>query len=123
MSKLNGLLIGALALATCPMLATAGDFPTGVYASKGVPATIHFASGGRVRVVKSGALKVDGSYAIDRDQIQLSDKNGPWACTKPGEETGTYHWKADKDQLTFTKIADTCADRVQSLTQYTWKRR
>jgi hypothetical protein len=123
--KVPSPLLAAVALMTCPMLATAGDasgFPTGVYAAKGVPATIQFKSGGRVRVSKGSDLKVDGSYKVDGDRIQLTDERGPWACMKPGEQTGSYQWKTDKGQLTFIRVADTCKDRVDSLTKYDWKK-
>lgn len=34
-----------------------------------------------------------------------------------------YHWKAEGDTLTFSKIADTCKERVGSLTPHSFKQR
>ncbi|MGH7025666.1 MAG: hypothetical protein ACREEB_19060 [Caulobacteraceae bacterium] len=118
-------LLGAVALASCPLLATASaaaDFPAGVYTTKGAPETITFGDNGRVSVNKDGVLEVEGAYSVNGDQIQLTDERGPWACTKPGEQTGAYRWKSDHGQLSFTKVADACTDRANSILKHTWKK-
>jgi hypothetical protein len=114
----------ALAIATCSALAAppalAGDFPAGAYTVPGV--TLTFEGNGHFRATQKDAMKVEGDYTIDGDQLQITDKSGPWACTKPAEQTGTYRWKAEGDTLTFSKVADTCKDRVDSLTPHPWKK-
>jgi hypothetical protein len=45
------------------------------------------------------------------------------AWTKADEKTGTYRWNLDKSELTFSKVADRCQDRVRSLTLTKWQRR
>lgn len=121
---------GTLALATCSALAmcaalasSATAFPTGTYAAKGAAATVTFDGKGQLHVLKGGVTEVEADYTVKGDQIQLTDKSGPWACTKAGEQTGTYRWKYENRVLAFSKVSDRCGDRVTSLTQYTWKSR
>jgi hypothetical protein len=126
--KAFSILFGALALATCSVLATApawaaADFPTGVFSAKGLTTTITFGDKGQVQVNKGGVLEVEGAYTINGDQIQVTDKSGPWACTKAGQETGAYHWKYDKGVLAFTKVADACKARSAGLAKYEWKKK
>jgi hypothetical protein len=119
-------LFGALALvssvlATAPALA-ASNFPTGTYALRGVGATATFDNKGQVRVNKRGVMEVAADYVVKGDQLRLTDKSGPWACTKAGEQTATYRWKYDGGVLAFTKVADKCKPRADTLTKYVWKR-
>jgi hypothetical protein len=123
----KGSVFSALALATCSAFTAAptwaaSDFPAGVYSAKGLSATVTFDDKGELRVMQRGVLKVEAAYAVTGDQIQLTDKRGPWACTKTGEQTGAYHWRFDKGVLVFTKVADQCKDRSDSLTGYAWKK-
>jgi hypothetical protein len=55
------------------------------------------------------------------DQIELTDVAGPWACSNPGQQKGTYKWKANSAALTFSKVADTCDDRPKTLVSTAWK--
>ncbi len=100
--------------------ARAADFPIGSYAAN-ASVTLTFDDKGRFRVNDGKAMQVAGRYTVKGDQLALTDEKGPWACTKPGEQTGTYTWKYDNSVLTFVKIADRCADRVASLTTAAWK--
>jgi hypothetical protein len=109
-------------LAAVPAWAGA-HFPTGVYSAKGLAATVTFDDKGRIRVEKAGVLEVEGDYTIKGGEVRLTDKRGPWACTKAGEETGTYNWKYDKGALAFTKVADACADRSESLANQAWTKK
>jgi hypothetical protein len=82
-------LAGALALATCSVLATApawgaAEFPTGVYATKS--ATITFDDKGQYRVKEKEALKVEGAYTVKGEDIQLTDKSGPRRAQRPGRK-------------------------------------
>ena len=65
--------------------------------------------------------QVTGHYTVKGNQLELTDKEGPWACTKAGEQTGTYTWKYANSALTFTKIADHCQDRVGTLVTAPWQ--
>ncbi|MGH8311922.1 MAG: hypothetical protein ACRESI_06240 [Gammaproteobacteria bacterium] len=107
-------------LAISPALA-ATDFPTGTYAAKGVAETVTFGDG-QLLVNRGGVMKDKADYTVKGDQLQLTDKSGPWACTKAGEQTGTYHWKYDSGILAFSKIADKCEGRAAWLTKYSWKK-
>jgi hypothetical protein len=116
---------GMLALAICSAFATgpaiaAAPFPPGSYGGGAV--TIKFGDSGQVQVTKGGTLEVDGSYAFKGDQLEVTDESGPWACTKPEEKTGTYHWKYAGGMLTFIPVADQCKDRAASLTSQSWKK-
>src|ERR1700751_3429339 len=86
----------------------AATFPSGTYVSGGMAATF---DGGHFRVKQGETGQVEGDYATHGDQIQLTDKRGPWACTTAGEETGAYRWKYDGGTLTFSEVSDRCKDR------------
>jgi hypothetical protein len=116
----------AAVLATCSVLALSmalaaeKPFPVGTYAAEGQKLTIAFDDKGEFRVTQGETLQVTGQYAAKEGQLQITDKQGPWACTKAGEQTGTYRWKYENSVLTFRKVADHCDDRVQSLTSAKW---
>jgi hypothetical protein len=115
---------GVCALAICSTLAIspafAADFPAGTYAAKKAPYTLSFDDKGQFHVTKGDAVEVAGSYSVKAGELQLTDTSGPWACTKAGEQTGTYAWKYENAVLTFSKVADKCADRVGSLINLAW---
>ncbi len=113
-------LLASLALALTPALAA--DFPIGSFAANGGAVTMTFDGKGQFRVVKKDAMVVAGQYSIKGEQLEITDMQGPWACTKADEKTGTYRWTLDKSELTFSKVADRCEDRVQSLTSAKWQR-
>lgn len=123
----GGLALAACsALAVCAALATvpaspASGFPTGTYSAKGLAATATFDGNGKVHVSRGGVVEVEGVYTVEGDQIQLTDKSGPWACTKAGEQTGTYRWAYANGTLAFSKVTDPFEGRAASLTRYTWK--
>ena len=103
--------------------AWAADFPVGSFAANGGKTTMTFDAKGQFRVVDKDATVVAGQYTVSGEQFEITDMQGPWACTKADEKTGTYRWKLDKSELTFSKVADRCEDRVQSLTTAKWQRR
>ena len=118
--------LSASALAICSTLALspalAADFPTGTYEAKEAPYTVSFDDKGQFHVNEGKTLEVTGSYAVKTGKLELTDTQGPWACTKAGEQTGTYAWKYENAVLTLSKVADKCEDRVKSLVKLAWKR-
>jgi hypothetical protein len=115
------------ALAICSMLtfssAFAADFPTGMYEVKEAPYTLSFGDKGQFLVNTGETLRVTGHYSVKAGQLRLTDQTGPWACTKAGEQAGTYAWKYENAVLTFSKVEDKCEDRVRSLVNLAWKRK
>jgi hypothetical protein len=118
------LVVGALAsLLTLSLVpAFAEDFPSGSFAAGGGSTTVTFDGKGQFRVVDKGSMVVSGQYSATGGKVKITDAEGPWACTKAGEATGTYRWKLDDAKLTFTTVADHCQDRLQSLTKTKWQR-
>ncbi len=117
----------AYALAICSILAFspafAADFPTGTFQAKKAPYAVSFDDSGQFRVKQGDTLEVMGHYSAKASELEITDAEGPWACTKPGEQTGTYTWKYDNAVLTFIKVSDQCEDRVKSLVGLAWRRR
>ena len=111
-------ILSALALST----AAAADFPAGTYGAKDRPYTVTFDGKGQFQVHQGEKLQVAGTYAVKGGELQLTDTQGPWACSKDGEQMGTYAWKYEKAVLTLAKVADKCDDRVGSLVNSAWKR-
>jgi hypothetical protein len=83
-----------------PSTALAAEFATGTYEAKDVPFTVNFDRHGEFHVKKGATLEVTGTYAVKAGEIKLSDFQGAWACTKPGEQTGTYTWRYQDAGLT-----------------------
>jgi len=98
----------------------AAAFPQGVYAAEEY--TMTFADAGQFRVSVGEKVMVEGEYTIKGDRLRLTDKRGPIACTRAGQETGTYGWKYDGETLTLAKIEDPCEPRSAALTAQPWKR-
>lgn len=115
------------AFAICSMLALtcarAADFPAGTYAAKGQPYTVSFDGRGQFQVRQGEKLQVAGTYAVEAGEVELTDAEGPWACTRDGEKTGTYTWKYEQAVLTLSKVTDKCEDRVKSLVGLAWTRK
>ncbi|MBS0378524.1 MAG: hypothetical protein JSS29_08560 [Proteobacteria bacterium] len=107
--------------ATSAFAADSPGFPHGTYGAQGAPYTVSFEDKGEFHVTKEGTLEVSGTYSVKADELKLTDSAGPWACTAPGEQSGTYKWKFEKGVLTLVKVADKCADRVNSLVSLEWK--
>jgi hypothetical protein len=115
----ESLLAAALAMTFFP--AFAADFPVGTYLVDGSKTALTFDAKGKFHVEESMKTLVAGSYTVKGSQIQFTDQEGPWACTKSGEKTGSYSWSVDNSGLSFTKVADSCADRATSLAGAKWK--
>lgn len=117
-STLAASLLAATVATLVAPAASAADFPAGTYAASGV--TLSFDGKGHFRGSQQDAVVVEGDYNVKGDQLEFADKSGPWAC--PAEQTGTYGWKPKGETLTFSKVADACDERVQSLTTRPWKK-
>jgi hypothetical protein len=115
-----------VSLAICSALAApsalAAGFPTGTFQSTDEPFTVTFDANGKFHVNQADKLQVAGDYSAKAGQLTITDSQGPWACTKAGEQTGTYKWAYANGTLTLTKIADECVDRVKSIDNHSWKR-
>jgi hypothetical protein len=106
---------------TLPLSAAfAADFPIGTYAAD-AKTFVTFNGKGQFRVYEGKDMRVSGEYTVKADRFEITDKDGPWACTKSKEKSGTYMWKYENSLLTFFKVADRCVDRVASLTKSSWK--
>jgi hypothetical protein len=114
------LLLSAL-LALPAGAALAADFPTGTYEAKGSSITVTFDDKGQFHVNKGETLEVAGNYSVKTGELQVTDTQGPWACTNAGWQTGIYAWKYENASLTFSKVADKCEERVNSLIKLAWK--
>jgi hypothetical protein len=114
------LLLCAL-LALPPGAALAADFLTGTYEATGTPITVSFDDKGQFHVNKGETLEVTGNYFVKAGELQLTDGQGPWACTGD-KQTGVYAWKYENAALTFSKVTDKCEERVNSLIKLAWKR-
>lgn len=111
----------ALMLAIATPLAQAGSsFPTGEYVSGSI--TMRFGDDGVTRVMSGGKVVVEAAYSASDDQIRITDKSGPWACTNQGEETGVYRWKYAGGTLSLTAVEDRCKGRSHDLAQ-SWQRK
>jgi hypothetical protein len=111
--------LSVIAMIVVPLVVAAPTFPTGKY--KAGEISIQFDAHGNVKLSQGDRALVDGHYMANGDQIKLTDKSGPMACSK-GEETGTYRWKHEGDTLTFSKLEDRCDGRSGDLVGRGWKR-
>jgi hypothetical protein len=113
----TSLLTACIALAAAS-IASAADFPAGTYTQPGF--TLAFDGNGHFRGSQKDAVKVEGDYAVQGDQLKFTDRSGAWAC--PANQVGAYRWKSDGGTLTFSKVSDACKDRVGSMTPHSWKK-
>jgi hypothetical protein len=116
----------AISLAICSglaiPLALAADFPSGTFKSLDQPFTVTFDGHGKFHVNQDDKLQVAGSYSTKAAKVMITDSEGPWACTKANEQTGTYTWAYADGTLTMTKVADECVDRAKSIDGHAFKR-
>lgn len=101
-------------------VAFAADFPVGTFVA-GSHLSIVFAGNGQFHVTQDKATQVSGTYTVKGDQVELTDKKGPWACNKEGMQSGTYKWQYVNSTLSFSKVSDSCEARVGSLARTEWK--
>jgi hypothetical protein len=119
---LRSLIIGMasiISLLAMP-LAAAAVFPTGTY--KAGEVSIRFDAQGHFKLSQGDKTLVDGKFTASGDQLKVTDESGSWACSKKGEETGSYRWSFESETLTFSKLDDQCAGRSDDLPKRKWKR-
>ena len=80
-----------------------------------------FADGGRfsARLDRTGGT-VEGRYTFTQEQYVETDESGRYSC---GNETATYKWSVEKDNLTMTPIDDKCGGRRVVLGLHPWSRK
>jgi hypothetical protein len=115
----------SLGLMACGLIlplsvALAANFPSGTYTAH-ENITVTFDGKGQFHVSDGKATEVSGSYTVKGNKLEMTDKEGAWACTKKGEQSGTYTWKYADSALTLTKVADHCEARVGTLATAPWK--
>jgi hypothetical protein len=87
-------------------------FPNGAYSSGDF--TMTFNADGTHVVSMNGDVVVKGNFVISEDKIELTDKEGQFACEGV---KGKYRWTAQEKSLKFEKIEDECDGRVGALSQ------
>ena len=66
-------------------------------------------------------LIASGSYQLMDDQIVFTVKNICTGC-RCRNNVGTYQWRFEGMQLTFTKVDSNCLDEVLVLTSHPWSK-
>jgi hypothetical protein len=103
----------------------AAEFPKGTFTVKdsgGTDWAVNFDGQGKVTVNRAGKGVIEGTYKVNKDEIELTDEKGPFAGTGDAK-TGTYRWKLEGGKLTFTKVKDESEGRSRVLTAGAWERK
>lgn len=111
------------ALAALGFLAGCGgdeEFPVGVYESVADinnlgPLTVAYEGDGTLTMEQQGEEVAEGTYAVDGDQITLSDGY----CDNWDQETAVYTWEWDGSTLTMSTEGDKCQPRVDAVAEMT----
>ena len=104
--------------------AEAADFPKGTFTVKASDATwaVTFDSKGKFKVTRDGQEGLTGSYKVTKDEVELTDEEGPFAG-KGDLKACTYKWKLDGKKLTFTKVKDESESRSTIITAGAWDKK
>ena len=105
--------------------AGAAEFPTGTFTVKdsgGTAWAVSFDGKGKVTVARASKEVVEGTYKVNKDEIEFTDEKGPFAGTGDAK-TGTYKWQLEDGKLTFTKVKDESGGRSRVLTAGAWQRK
>lgn len=104
--------------------AEAAEFPKGKFAIKAGDAkwVVDFDGKGKFKVTRDGEEGLTGSYKVTKDEIELTDEEGPFAG-KGDMKTCTYKWKLDGKKLTFTKVKDESEGRSAVITAGAWEKK
>jgi hypothetical protein len=96
-----------------------GSFRPGTYARKLGDQTwsIRISDKGKYTVFREDEEVVEGSYTVKKDEIELKGEKGKLASKEPG----TYRWKLQDGELTFTLVKDESQGRAKALTSGPWK--
>jgi len=106
-------------------LARAAEFPKGTFTVKdpgGAAWAVTFDGKGKVSVTRADREVIEGTYKVNKDEIELTDEKGPFAGTGDAK-TGTYKWKLEGGKLTFTKVKDESEGRARILTAGAWAKK
>jgi hypothetical protein len=118
-----GSIVSTSACAICSILSSspvlAVDFPAGSYKAQDL--SLVFDGKGQFHVNNGGTTEVSGAYSVQQGRVELTDVKGPWACTGPGQQKGTYVWTFNGTALTFIKVADSCDERFKTLVPASWQ--
>ncbi len=80
--------------------------------------SIEFDGASKITVRGDGEIAAEGTYKINGEELEISDKSGPRSC---GEESaGKYKWHLEGKKLSFVTIEDACEGRAQVLTSQSW---
>ena len=123
----NSLVAAAVSLLWLGLSSSAGaaEFPKGTFTvtdSGGAAWAVSFDGKGKVTVTRAGKQVIEGTYKVNKDEIEFTDETGPFAGTGDAK-TGTYKWKLEGAKLTFTKVKDESAGRSRVLTAGAWQRK
>jgi hypothetical protein len=104
--------------------AAAADFPKGTFTIKASDAmwAVTFDGKGKFKVTRDGQEGLTGSYKVTKDEIELTDEEGPFAG-KGDQKACTYKWKLDGKKLTFTKVKDESEGRSAIITAGAWDKK
>ena len=105
--------------------AGAADFPKGTFTVTDAGATVwavNFDGIGKFTVTRADKDVLEGTYKVNKDEIEITDEKGPFAGTGDAR-TGTYKWKLEGGKLTFTKVKDESQGRSRILTAGAWERK
>jgi hypothetical protein len=127
MRLLKSLVAIALAFLWLGLTSPAGaaDFPKGKFTVKDPGGTVwemNFDGKDKVTVARAGKEVVEGTYKVNKDEIEFTDEKGPYAGVGDAK-TGTYKWKLEGAQLTFNKVKDESEGRSRILTAGAWERK
>jgi hypothetical protein len=119
----SGIVVGLIALLASVALAEqGGNFPTGTFARdfEGMKWALKFDGKGKVTVTLDGEVVVEAAYKVTKDQVVFKDQKGKFA--DPDGPAGTYRWKLEGENLTFTTVEDKSEGRAKVVTSGAWVR-
>ena len=102
--------------------AAAADFPKGTFVlttKDKAEWAVNFDGKGKFAVTRDGQEAVKGSYKATKDELEVTDEEGPLAA-KGDTKSATYKWKLDGKKLTFTKVKDEAEGRAAVVTAGPW---
>src|SRR5688500_6255084 len=105
--------------------AGAADFPKGTFTLKdpgGTVWAVNFDGKDKLTITRAGKEVVEGTFKVNKDEIEFTDEKGPFAG-EGDAKSGTYKWKLEGAQLTFTKVKDESKGRSRVLTAGAWERK
>lgn len=102
----------------------ADDFPKGTFTNKdpeGNVWSMSFDGKGKLSVARGDKEVVKLDYKVTKDEIEFSHETGEIA--DKDAKPGTYKWKLDGKNLTFTKVKDDSVGRSQAITNGAWTKK